>query len=246
MNLLRRVALLLGSLAGRHEERFMMPVQKDLKRIVRSRMEKTGESYTAARQQILNKNKLTLVPPPPTDYAALAGMSDGTISKKTGRSWAQWVELLDAFGGKDKPHREIAEHVNAQGVDGWWSQSVAVGYERIRGLRQIGQRRSGAWEASKSKTFNVPVEKLFDAFANARTRKRWLGDVALKVRTAKKPKSMRITWDDNTSVDLWFEAKGAAKSVVAVQHVKLTSKEDASARKLYWAERLETLAQLLK
>src|SRR5687768_12334069 len=197
----------------------MMPAQKDLKRIVRSRMEKTGESYTAARRHIVNKKNRTLAPPPP-DYAAPAGMSDATISKKTGRTWAEWVEHLDAFGAKEKTHRETAEHIDSLGVDGWWAQSVTVGYERIRGLRARGQRRGGSWEASKSKTFSVPVEKLFDAFASARTRKRWLGAVALKVRTANAPKSMRITWDDDTSVDLWFQSKGAAKSSVAVQHVK--------------------------
>jgi hypothetical protein len=228
-------------------EGFVMPAQKDLKRIVRSRMEKTGESYTTARRQILSKKKLSVVPPPPPpDSSATAGMSDATIRRKTGRTWAEWVEVLDAFGAKEKPHREVAAHVFSLGVDGWWSQCVTVGYERIRGLRERGQRRSGSWEASKSKTYNVPVETLFDAFASTRKRKRWLGDVALTVRTAKKPKSMRITWDDDTSVDLWFQSKGPAKSSVAVQHVKLATKEAAASRKQFWSERLGALAALFE
>jgi hypothetical protein len=65
-----------------------MPKQKDLKRIVRSRMQKTGESYTAARHQILNKAK--------PDYAPLAGMSDAAVTKRTGHDWAYWVRTLDA------------------------------------------------------------------------------------------------------------------------------------------------------
>lgn len=44
-----------------------MPKQKDLKRVIRSRMQKTGESYTAARAQLLRKRE------PATDYAAKAG-----------------------------------------------------------------------------------------------------------------------------------------------------------------------------
>ncbi|HJQ40384.1 MAG TPA: hypothetical protein VKB93_24835, partial [Thermoanaerobaculia bacterium] len=198
-----------------------MPAQKDLKRVVRARMEKTGESYTAARRHLVK------VVPPPVDYSELSGISDATIAAKTGRGWAQWVELLDAFGAKEKSHTETAEHVYNLGVPGWWAQSVTVGYERIRGLRAIGQRRGGAWEANKSKTVGVPVDKLFDAFANARTRKRWLGDVKLKIRTATKPKSMRVTWDDGTSVDVGFWPKGDAKSSVSIQHSKLASKEDA-------------------
>jgi hypothetical protein len=215
----------------------MMPIQKDLKRIVRSRMEKTGESYTAARRQIVNKKKI--------DYAALAGMSDAAMVAKTGRTWAQWVDALDAFGAREKPHREIAEHVHSLGAGDWWSQTVAVGYERIRGLRAVGQRRSGSWEAGKSKTFPVSVEKLFAAFSNARTRKRWLGDGALKVRKATAPKSMYITWEDGTSVDIGFQSKGPAKSSVAVAHTKLASKADVEARKKFWAERFEALAALL-
>jgi hypothetical protein len=222
-----------------------MPAQKDLKRIVRARMEKTGEAYTTARRHVVNRKNLAAAPPPPPDYAALAGMADESISKQTGRTWAEWVEHLDAFGAKDKPHRDVAEYVHSIGVRDWWAQTVTVGYERIRGLRAIGQRRGGSWETTKSKTIAVPVDALYDAWANARTRKRWLGDVKLKVRTATRPKSMRITWDDGTSVDVGFFAKGPAKSSVAVAHVKLASKEDADARKQFWSEKLDALAKLL-
>jgi len=52
-----------------------MPAQKDLKRLVRSRMEKTGEAYTAARLRVLEKNE------PSSKYAQLAGMSDASVSK---------------------------------------------------------------------------------------------------------------------------------------------------------------------
>lgn len=226
-----------------------MPMEKDLKRIVRSRMQKTGESYTSARRQILNKKPaLVAVPPPkpPRDYAALAGMSDATMASKTGHSWAEWVDILEAFGARDKPHRDVAAHVYSLGVPGWWSQCVTVGYERIRGLRERGQRRSGSWEASKSRTFSVPVETLFAAFADARKRKRWLGDAKLKVRKTTPQKSMRITWEDGSSVELWFQDKGAAKSVVAVQHTKLATKAAAAEKKAYWAERLDALAAMLK
>jgi hypothetical protein len=216
-----------------------MPKQKDLKRIVRSRMEKTGESYTAARVQVLKKKS-----EPKQDYAAVAGMSDAAVKKQTGRDWTGWVKLLDDNGAAFQEHRKIVDILTENGVPGWWSQMVAVGYERVRGLRAIGQRRSGAWEAKKSKTFNVPVDVLFDAFESARKRKKWL-DAKISVRKATAPKSMRITWADGTSVELWFTPKGAAKSVVAVQHTRLTSKEQADKLRDYWAEKLDALAGLL-
>jgi hypothetical protein len=39
-----------------------MPTGKDLKRLVRDRMKKTGESYTAARMQLLKKKPVAARP----------------------------------------------------------------------------------------------------------------------------------------------------------------------------------------
>ncbi len=215
-----------------------MPTQKDLKRVVRARMQKTGESYTAARMHIV-KTK----PEPKPDYAALAGMSDASIKKRTGCDWAKWVKTLDHRGAAAMPHREIAEIISSYGVPDWWTQSVTVGYERIKGLRARGQRRSGKWETSKSKTFPVPVAKLFKSWADAKTRKKWLPE-KVTIRTATAPKSMRIGWEDGSIVALGFIDKGA-KSAVAVQHEGLSSKEDADRLKAFWSERFDALAELL-
>jgi uncharacterized protein YndB with AHSA1/START domain len=232
-----------------------MTKQKDLKRVVRTRMQKTGESYTAARLNVVGKKgtaKGTAVAKgaapatPPPDYAALAGMSDKMMAARTGATWAEWVRRLDAFGAADRPHREIADHVyRTYDISGWWSQSVTVGYERIRGLRAIGQRRGGAFEASKSKTFPVPVARVFAAFESAAARKRWLPGVKLTVRKATAPKSMRITWDDGTSVQVWFEAKGPEKTLVAIAHAKLPDRTRVNELKQFWGERLEALAEQL-
>ena len=218
-----------------------MPVQKDLKRIVRARMQKTGESYTTARLQLVRKKS---EPEPLPDYAALAGMSDGAIEKQTGKNWAGWVAVLDAFGAAKKEHREIAEHVHSLGVGDWWSQSVTVGYERIRGLRQKGQRRSGKWEMSKSRTLAVPIDKLFAAFADAKTRRKWLPE-KIKIRTAQPNKSIRIGWEDGTIVAVGFFAKGG-KSQVALSHVNLASKAEADRLRTFWTERLAALSDILK
>jgi hypothetical protein len=229
-----------------------MTKQKDLKRLVRSRMQKTGESYTAARTQLIRKKaaagkpRVTAPSPAPDDYAELAGMSDEAVRVKTGRGWKQWVQVLDRVQAKAMKHRDIARHLSeVHAVPDWWSQMVAVGYERIRGLRAIGQRRNGAWEASKSKTYPVPIARLFRAFQDPRTRKRWLPGVRLEVRTSTPEKSMRITWPDGTSLQAYFIAKGE-KSQVALQHTKLASAGDAQSMKRFWAERLAALGEVLR
>jgi hypothetical protein len=224
-----------------------MPTQKDLKRLVRSRMQKTGEAYTTARARLLEKKQRRTPTPQTQDYAALAGMSDATIKAKTGCTWARWVHALDHAGAHAWPHRDIAKHVREKyEVSGWWSQSVTVGYERIKGLRAIGQRRGGAYEAGKSKTVGVPLARLFRAFESARIRGRWLDGVKPAVRRATPEKSMRLTWPDGTSVELYFQAKGAGRSQVFVQHGKLPDKASADRMKAWWAERLGALAAMLE
>lgn len=206
-----------------------MTKQKDLKRVIRARMQKTGESYTTAR--------LHIVKPIKPDFATLAGMSNDAVKKGTGCNWDKWVRTLDHRGAREMKHGEITRLAHEYGAGDWWAQMVAVGYERIRGLRARGQRRDGKWSATKSKTFAVPVAELFKAF-----RESLPADV--KVRTARAPKSMRLTWSDGSSVAAGFLDKGA-KSAVALEHSGLKSKAEAEAIKKMWTDHFRGLADVL-
>src|SRR5262245_24785545 len=163
-----------------------MPKNKDLKRLIRGRMHKTGESYTTARLHILDKNSnglakdsgfavakssFTEAPKASTqesrpDYAAITRMSDESVRQATGCTWERWVMALDRDRAFEMSHTEIARHIREKyKTPSWWTQMVTVGYERIRGLREVGQKRSGDYEISKSKTIAVPLAKLYSAFS---------------------------------------------------------------------------------
>jgi len=217
-------------------------INKDFKKLVRARMQKTGESYAAARAQLMAE------PPPPDvdEYADLAGMSDQAVRKKTGKTWLQWTQALDPLGARDMDHTAIAALVRQRWPDmgGWWAQTVTVGYERIRGLREVGQLCTGSFAASKSKTFKVPIGTLYAAFAAEEVRDRWMGEPTA-VRTAHPDRSMRLTWPDGTIVAFWFTDKGPGKCSVSVQHDKLDSQERRELEKEQWGERLSDLKALL-
>jgi hypothetical protein len=224
-----------------------MPANKDFKRLVRGRMQKTGESYTTARAHFRKQKPTATLASAPADYAKLGGKSDAILKEKTGCTWERWVMALDRAKAYTWPHREIAEYVMEKyKTPGWWAQTVTVGYERIKGLRAVGQRRDGAFEINKSKTFAVPLSQLYRAWSDARTRSRWLLGVDLTVRAATRDKSMRITWPDRTSVVVWFIRKGAGKSQVALAHGKLPDRDSATRVKQYWTERLSALEEVLK
>jgi uncharacterized protein YndB with AHSA1/START domain len=96
-----------------------------------------------------------------------------------------------------------------------------------------------------SRTFNVPVGTLFDAWADPAARRRWLRDADVEVRTANRPKTIRLGWTDGTIVAVGFTAKGAARSSVAVDHAKLPDRDTAARLKQQWAERLQRLREQL-
>jgi len=180
-----------------------------------------------------------------TDRAAEPQMRDDAIAKGTGRDWDAWVTLLDAWGGRDRTHAEIARYVaDEHGIDGWWAQAVTVGYERIAGLRAANQRPDG-FSMNASKTVAAPVGELFALFVDDSKRDAWLGDGVLRLRTSVPPKSARFDVLDEPGDDILaatFIDKGA-KSAVQLQLNGLPDEAALAARKAIWKTRLADLAK---
>lgn len=218
-----------------------MTRQKSFKRLVRARMQKTGESYTAARAALLAAED-----PKATEGTTLT-MSDQAIRRRTGRGWEEWFDLLDDWGAAERSHPEIARWVaRGHGVDGWSAQAVTVNYERARALRAVGEHSDG-FAVTASKTVAVPVDRLYEAFVHASLRKRWLPQGKLRVRTASKPRSARFDWaDGQTRVNVGFRALGDAKSTVALEHERLADAREADRMKAFWRGRVSALKEVLE
>jgi hypothetical protein len=218
-----------------------MTRQKSFKRLVRARMEKTGESYTAARSKLLAAEE------PKASQGPTLTMSEQAIRRRTGRGWEEWFDLLDEWGAADRTHREVARWVAEEhGVDGWGAQAVTVNYERGRGLRAVGEHADG-FSVTASKTVAVPVGRLYQAFVDRSLRRRWLPEGELRERTTTKPRSARFDWGDGeTRVIVAFEEKGKAKSTVALAHERLPNAKEAERMKAFWRDRVATLKQLLE
>jgi uncharacterized protein YndB with AHSA1/START domain len=219
-----------------------MTVQKSFKRLVRARMAKTGERYTAARAQLLAGP--TEGPSDP-ELAQLA-CSDARIRERTGRGWQEWFDLLDSWGAEALGHTEIARQVaEIQGADAlaWNVQAVVASYERSRGKRAVGQRvGADGFVASASRTIAVDAEQVYAAFADPSLRAGWLPDLALAERTVTKPRSARFDVGDGPSrLFVTVEARGAARSTVVVEQSRLADNAEREARKAYWRAALATL-----
>ena len=218
-----------------------MTRQKSFKRLVRSRMAKTGESYTAARAMLLAGDE-------PAAARSLA-TSDEAIRDRTGRGWEEWFDLLDEWGAAELPHRDIARRVAAElGIHplAWNAQAITSSYELTRGLREVGERADG-FAVTAQKTIAVPARRLFDAFADPALRAAWLPEADLRERTAKRPRSARFDWSGGTTrVHVTLAEKGEARATVVVEHVRLADADEAGRMKAFWRERLSALKARLE
>jgi hypothetical protein len=218
-----------------------MTRQKSFKRLVRARMEKTGEGYTAARASLLAAEEPKAIDGP------VLSMSEEAIRRRTGRGWEEWFTLLDGWGAAERTHTEIARWVAEEhATDGWDAQAVTVSFERASGRRAIGERSDG-FRIGVSKTVAVPVDLLYEAFVDPSLRERWLPEGGLRERTAAKAKSVRFDWGDGaTRVNVFFLARGEAKSTAALQHERLADGEEAERMKEFWRDRLKELKGVLE
>lgn len=222
-----------------------MTSQKSFKQNVRARMEKTGESYTAARSHLISD-------PAPSGPAQGTGaatirdrVSGAKVADATGRDYDAWFALLDAWGATSRTHTEIAAWlVGEQDVPGWWAQTVTVAYEQERGLRVPGQKKDG-FASSASKTVNVPVEQLFEAFSDPDLRTRWL-PVEAAERTSKPGRRFTADLPEDTRIAVTFQSKGDGKSSVGIEHTRIATAERAAEWKADWRSWLADLKKVLE
>lgn len=233
-----------------------MTRDRSFKRLVRARMGKTGESYTAARAALLaaaTEVGRGAVGAPRAASAAsepVLATSDDEIRRRTGRGWEEWFDLLDEWAADQLPHRDVARRVAADlGIEPlvWEAQAVTYSYERARGLRAANQRADGTYTVTASKTVAVPIDDLFAWLAEPSRRARWLPDDELTERTSIAPRSIRFDWAGGRSrVTAVLDAKGAAKARVTLEHSRLAGPDDVARMKDYWRGHLSTLKSQLE
>lgn len=109
--------------------------------------------------------------PTDTDTAAASPRTDAgprtdAMLAATGRLPAQWTALLDAAGARTWDHGRIVAHLAqvAPELSGWWQQSVTVEYERLAGLRAVGETPTG-FQVSARRTVDAPAARLWSVLA---------------------------------------------------------------------------------
>ncbi|HSK28245.1 MAG TPA: hypothetical protein VK894_15145 [Jiangellales bacterium] len=216
-----------------------MTRQESFKRRVRARMEKTGERYGAARRVLLEQaghgRRRHWVAEPET--------ADATLLEHTGRGWDDWCDVIDAWPGHDDGHTAVAAYVREEHrVDGWWAQTVTVGWERITGRRLPYQRPDGTFTAGKSRTVAVDADELRAMLLDEADRADLFPGYETVLRSRPTTKDVRVAIGPGTALFTLAPA-GDGRTKVTVTHERLPGYDDVVEWKLYWEKWLEALAE---
>lgn len=214
-----------------------MTKQETFKRRIRARMERTGERYTTARRALLDRERASGRRPRVSEPE----MNDERVRDATGKDWDEWCDAIDRWPGRDQGHAAIAAHVEHEyGIDGWWSQAVTVGYERITGLRLPHQRPDGSFTAGKSKLVDVEAETLRELLLHDDHRRDLFPGHETELRSRAGSKTLRLGMGGGVAlIDL--DQRDDGRTRVGVAHEKLPDPEAVERWKFYWTEWLDAL-----
>lgn len=174
-----------------------------------------------------------------------AGVSTDAVARRTGKTWDDWFEVLDSAGAALLDQRGIvAILAQKHGIGPWWQQTIAVGYESLRGKNEKPGAIDG-FQISKSCTLDAPVGLVFRLWNDAGERARWLSDERFVVRGATADKLIRARWGKgNSHVAVSFNEK-SGRTEVSVEHHQIESRSAAEQMKAYWAKKLGLLDEAL-
>ena len=224
-------------------------------------MAKTGESYTAARRQLIRKSTDELQRPvrptrpssrrprlrPPPRPRCRGAPRFGRLDAHCHRQGPPGVVRAPGRVGRDRPlpHRDcpladngarrprlvVPEHHRQLRTRPGHAQARADG-RRLLGLHLAhDRRRAGAGVA---------------AFTDAKVRRRWLPDAPMRQRPTRAALTARFDWADPTSrVVVVVGPKGAGKSVVTVTCEQVPDADAAESLKPQWRASLGALKALL-
>lgn len=224
-----------------------MTRQESFKRRVRERMAATGERYTAARRELLAKAAASDAAGSPTrEWASEPEMSDAALVEATGRTHDEWADIIDARWGDDFEHAAVARGLEDEfdEVNGWWAQTITVGYERITGRRLPYQRADGTFSCSKSRTVPIDADVLRKLLLSDEHRADLFPDQSAELRSKPNTKALRIAIGPHDAVAIFgISDLGDGRSTIAVQHERLPSFDSVEEWRHYWSEWFDAIAE---
>ncbi|WII73843.1 hypothetical protein QJS83_08125 [Bdellovibrio sp. 22V] len=199
-------------------------------------------------------------------HSKLAGVTTETVLKSTGKTWDQWIEILNKAGAKSWQHKEIAAYLkNKRRLKGWWHQWVAIGYETAVGMRAPGRNLKGEYSITVTRTVHVDHKIIWKMMMSEEGLAIWLKPVSKftlqpkahfetdagvfgEIRTMLANRRVRFTWqegdwDKGTVVQMYLIPlrNKPGSTIICFMHEKLRDGRMRDPLREYWSQIAEEL-----
>jgi uncharacterized protein YndB with AHSA1/START domain len=195
--------------------------------------------------------------------------STESVKKATGKSWRQWVDILEKVGGRVLTHQEIVKLLKTKyKLKPWWQQQVTCGYEEHIGRRLPGRNGKGLFSATITKTLKFDQKSVWRFLASQEGIQIWLnpmsdfvlapknsfeveGGIFGEVRTIKAPTRVRMTWQDSdwdktTVFQIYVIPKGKNRSMLVFNHDNIVTAAIKASLRQRWRKAIEDIDDFLK
>lgn len=186
-----------------------------------------------------------------------------TIKKHTGKTWDQWIVILDRAGGEKLKYRDLVIALKKYKLSPWWQAGIPMHYQMYKGVRVEGRNEKGKWATTSTKTYNISQKKMWDFLKSEAGIAVWLkpmskfefikgqnfeveGGVYGELRTMKAPQRARfkwsdLDWDKHSYVQLIVIKRPKDKCIVGFMHESLSTGRARLQMKEHWLRVLEEI-----
>jgi uncharacterized protein YndB with AHSA1/START domain len=127
------------------------------------------------------------------------------------------------------------------GVPSWWQQSIATAFEQSIGRSSKDETDDG-FQATVSRTLDLPAEIVFQAWVDEELRAKWLRRGDFEPGTVRTPGTVRGKWTpDGSRVDVDVSEAGEGRCELTIGHRQLASASAAGRMREFWTQSLDRM-----
>lgn len=197
-----------------------------------------------------------------------ARISDAAVKQATGKTWQEWLLLLDLAEAEEKSNSGIVEIIAASGaVSPWWRQTIATHYRRARQHKVVGQTDGAGFEVGAQQTLPLSQMALWNVLTTPHGLTCWLGEAsefALTVgakytladgthgviRLLNPPAQIRMTWQPvdwaaHSTLQIRLIAGGDEQTSLRIHQERLPNEAARLRMRQHWQSVLNTLSEFV-
>lgn len=162
----------------------------------------------------------------------------------SGITWDRWLTFLEPH--RELNHTDMAKVVYAEIMrvgnsksPEWWAQGVTVAYEQHIGRRQVGQQCDGKFSVTVTRTVPGDMDAALVLWREAMHDVRDIDGVDVmgepRITSSDKWRYWKVDLADGSRVNVNIQTKPTGdKSMLAINHDKLSSADDVERLRAYW------------